>query len=525
MSLGRVDSRLTEKFNEAKKSSSDVQSAYGVAASINTEVAQELLKELPAVGPVTYLSELEVILADVERTGFDYLVDHLDVHSISDADLAFEVPSPLDADQQSRCTTRDIVRGDTTMYEGYEGKGITVAVMDTGVHSKHECFGSRVVDQISCVSGSYFDGDGHGHGTHVAGSIAGEGLGVASEASILDLRVFGRSGGASTSSILRALDICIQREVDIVNMSLGSNYASMVLDGAVDTAAQAGVLTCVAAGNSGPRARTINSPASAQFAIAVAATDSNGTAAYFSSRGPNPWYSWPKPDVASFGVDVISASHYGGRCVMSGTSMATPAVAGVLAVLLEHQREHEDAKTYAEALIRESGQSGGQSYDAVGSGEVTLDHIEAYLQSTSGIESMAKKKGRKTSRHFFKESVLKCSQCNSDRIVHQISLRSDGTMRIRMSCEKDRNFDDDGNLVYDEAVLENWKHTRISDKQFIQALRKCGGCGKRGLVPVSSDDINVGKKHHPHSAVKVGCLYCNAKGVRKIPTRLAKIWM
>ena len=88
MNIHRVDSRLIDKFNESEKSSSDVQSAYGVAASINSDVAQELLKELPAVGPVTYLSELEVILADVERTGFDYLVDHLDVHSISDADLA-----------------------------------------------------------------------------------------------------------------------------------------------------------------------------------------------------------------------------------------------------------------------------------------------------------------------------------------------------------------------------------------------------------------------------------------------------
>ena len=193
------------------------------------------------------------------------------------------------------------------------------------------------------------------------------------------MRVFGPYGGASTSSILRALDLCVQRNVDIVNMSLGSNYGSRVLDAAVDATAQAGVLTCVAAGNSGPSAYTINSPASAQQSIAVAATLANGQVASFSSRGPNPWYAWAKPDIASYGVNVISASHRGGTCVMSGTSMATPAVAGMLACLIERFNEESEARFLAETVLKDAGNPLGQGYDAVGRGYVTIPIIEAYL--------------------------------------------------------------------------------------------------------------------------------------------------
>lgn len=525
MNLQRVDERLLEVFSEIKKSTSEVQSSHGIAASINNEAAQELLKELPAVGAVSYLPELEVILADVERQGFDYLVENPEVHAISDAELNFDVPKPLDVDEQRYCNARDVVRGDAEIYSDYEGKGITVAIMDTGVFAQHECFGNRVVDQISCVSGSYSDGDVHGHGTHVAGTVAGENIGIASEASILDLRVFGSRGGASTSSILRALDLCIQRDVDIVNMSLGSNYGSRVLDGAVDTAAQAGVLACVAAGNSGPYGSTINSPASAQFAIAVAANDANGKVAYFSSRGPNPWYTWPKPDVSSFGVDVLSASHRGGHCVMSGTSMATPAVAGVLACILEHQKENPDAKIYAESLIKDSAHANQQPFNDVGHGIVNMMNIETYLNTATGLEHLEKKKGKTTKKHFFKESILKCKTCPTERTLHKIVQRSDGTVRLNLSCRENQNVDEKGNIVFDEVILENWKHARIADKQYIQALRLCGGCGKRGLVPVASESIKLGKKHRPHTAVKVGCLYCNAKGERKVPTRLSNMWM
>ena len=524
MSVGRVDPRLMEHFSAVKTSSSDTQHIHGVAASIHADASQELLKELPAVGPITYLPEIEVLLAEVEVAGFQHLVEHQEVHALSDAELTFDVPAPLDAEQQSSHTTRAIVRGDAHAFSEHEGKGVTVAVMDTGVYAEHEDFGGRVVDQISCVEGSYQVGDVHGHGTHVAGSIGGATLGVAAEVSILDLRVFGPYGGASTSSILRALNLCVQRNVDIVNMSLGSNYASRVLDAAVDATAQAGVLTCVAAGNSGPAAYSINSPASAQQSIAVAATQSDGKVASFSSRGPNPWYAWAKPDIASFGVNVISASHQGGTCVMSGTSMATPAVAGVLACLVERFNEEPDSRFIAESVVKDAGDPQGQHHNDVGRGFVTLQLVEAYLGAATAVNLAEKRKRRKTEKNFFRDSILKGGDSSEERILHHVLHRSDGAYKLRLTCRDQRKKDERGNIIYDEVLLEQWQHTRITQKQFIHAMRKCGKCGKRGLVPIDTTPIEAKKKQHPHSTVKVGCVYCAAKGTRIVPKELGDAW-
>ena len=525
MNHGRIDPHLRELFSKIGPSS--VQSSHGVAASLSDDSAREILRELPAVGPVTYLSSLEVIVADVEKDGFDFLVDTPDVHAISDAEHLHELPEPLDIEKKMNRTSRDVMRGDSEMFDGYEGKGITVAVLDSGIHREHECFGGRVSEQISCVSGSTYDGDKDGHGTHVAGSIGGERFGSATEASIVDLRVFGynfgRTTGASTATLLQALDLCIQKEVDIINMSLGGGR-HRVLDTAVDTAVQSGMIACVAAGNSGPRPGSIESPSSAQLAISVAATHGNGRVTSFSSRGPNPWYSWQKPDVAAFGSNVLSASNFGGTRVMSGTSMATPSLAGIIACLLEYESENPDAKAYVEALIRESGQMLGQTVHDVGHGFVTLESVESYLSEGQGMTSLRGRKSKFTKPNFYNEKVVKCEKCNENRVVHRIFHRPDGTMRIRMSCIKHRTFDKKGNLVFDEVEMENWKHARITDRQFLQSLRFCGGCGRRGLVPISSEDIELPDGHHKHTAVKVGCLYCNAKGERRIPNRLAEAW-
>ena len=128
MNIGRIDPRLTMAFDESKKSASTVQSAHGVAASINEDVATEILKELPAVGPVTYLSELEVVLADIEKDGFDYLVENREVHAISDAELLHEPPMPMDVNEKYAKSSRSVMRGQTELFSDAEGRGITVGV-------------------------------------------------------------------------------------------------------------------------------------------------------------------------------------------------------------------------------------------------------------------------------------------------------------------------------------------------------------------------------------------------------------
>jgi hypothetical protein len=520
----RVDSNLIRFFDTAAASSSDITSTHEIAAILHDDHAQEILKELPAIGPTTYLSNLGVLVADVEKDGFDYLVEHRQVHAISDGEALCEIPSPLDVEEKSKSTSRELMRGDTKLFSEMEGKGITVGVVDTGVFRQHKAFGGRVMEQVNCV-GDGLNGDTNGHGTHVAGSIAGKDIGVASEAEILDLRVFGREDGASTSSILSALETSIARKVDVVNMSLGGGR-SYVLESAVDQVANEGIVVCVAAGNDG-RARSINSPSSARNAICVAATDANGKVASFSSRGPCSWHPWPKPDCAGFGVDVVSASDRGGNCVMSGTSMATPGIAGVVACLLEHQKENDEGVALIEWLLRNAGESYGQTHEQVGAGFISLAGLEQHIGGTGGMENLAKKKkGRKTPKNFFKSTVINCDACSEDKVIHHISHRSDDTMRFKMSCRKSREIGNDGKPVYDEKILENWRHVRITDQQMVQALRLCGGCGKYGLVPikVSPVEIKNPEKHHPHDAVKVGCLHCESKGLRKIPKRIADLW-
>lgn len=80
-------------------------------------------------------------------------------------------------------------------------------------------------------------------------------------------------------------------------------------------------------------------------------------------------------------------------------------------------------------------------------------------------------------------------------------------------------------MVYDEVLMEKWQHSKVTQKQFIHAMRNCGGCGKRGLVPIEANKIESKKKQHPHVTVKVGCLYCGSKGARKVPEELGQAWI
>ena len=155
MSIGRVDPRLVEHFSAAKASSSNTQNTHGVAASIHADASQELLKELPAVGPITYLPEIEVLLADVEVAGFQHLVEHQEVHALSDAELTFDVPAPLDAEQQMPSSQPGDCAWRRLAFSEQEGKGVTVvAVMDTPESMQNMTTLVGVVDQISCVEGA-----------------------------------------------------------------------------------------------------------------------------------------------------------------------------------------------------------------------------------------------------------------------------------------------------------------------------------------------------------------------------------
>ncbi|AKE51739.1 S8 family serine peptidase [Kangiella geojedonensis] len=233
---------------------------------------------------------------------------------------------------------------------GFDGTGVTVAVLDTGYDFAHPDLNGQVVDVQSFVWGSEGQ-DLDGHGTHVAGSIAGTGVasdglytGVAPGSKLIVGKVLNDNGSGSMSGILNGMYWAVESGADIVNMSLGASGGSDCVGPAVDMleALSDRALFVVAAGNSYTR-KTVSTPGCSPKALTVGAIDRDGNTAEFSSRGPSVDGKTAKPDIASQGVDVVSASTGGisgnEYRLLSGTSMATPHVAGGAAIVLQANPE------------------------------------------------------------------------------------------------------------------------------------------------------------------------------------------
>ncbi|MEU9094826.1 S8 family serine peptidase [Streptomyces sp. NPDC048428] len=243
---------------------------------------------------------------------------------------------------------------------GYDGKGVKVAVLDTGVDATHPDLSDRI-DETRNFSDAADTVDRFGHGTHVASTIAGSGAaaggkykGVAPGTRLLIGKVLGDNGSGTESGVMAGMEWAAHSGAKVVSMSLGSNTFT---DG-TDPMSQAlnalteetGVLFVVAAGNVGPNPSTVGTPGAADAALTVAAVDKQDRIASFSSRGPRFGDNALKPDIAAPGVDIVAARAAGtsmGTPVdtyytsANGTSMATPHVSGAAAIIAQ---EHPDWK-------------------------------------------------------------------------------------------------------------------------------------------------------------------------------------
>lgn len=232
------------------------------------------------------------------------------------------------------------------------GQGVTVAVLDTGIDYTHPDLGGCIGTGCKVVGGHNFvEGedtsnpiDKHGHGTHVAGIIAAKGAltGVAPDVTLYAYKVLSDQGWGMESAIVAALEKAVDPDgnpltddqIDIVNMSLGGSGApDSPISEAANNAMAAGVVVVVAAGNSGSSYSTIGSPGNAEQVLTVGASDNNGAIAGFSSRGPISGKTYVKPELVAPGVEINSAKPGGSYVRLSGTSMATPHVAGGAALL------------------------------------------------------------------------------------------------------------------------------------------------------------------------------------------------
>ena len=232
---------------------------------------------------------------------------------------------------------------------GIDGDNVVVAVIDSGIDDTHPDLEDAVVYEESFVDYD-FDGapdegpeDLNGHGTHVAGIIAGRGIasggsikGVAPKAKLWNLRVFNEFGFGYDAWIIKAIDKAAQStEVDIISMSLGGAgpIGSPVFQAAENAWKIYGKIVVCAAGNE-YSLFSVGVPGSVHEIITVGAVDKDDIIANFSSRGPN-YDLTPKPDILAPGVAIPSTYLGGSYAILSGTSMATPVVSGVVALLLQ----------------------------------------------------------------------------------------------------------------------------------------------------------------------------------------------
>lgn len=236
---------------------------------------------------------------------------------------------------------------------GVRGEGVVVGIIDTGIDYTHPALGGglgvgfKVIGGYDLVNGDEdpMDDSSVSHGTHVAGIVAANGngvLGVAPAATLMAFKVLGSNGQGRESWVIAGIERAVDPnddgdfsdKVDIVNMSLGSRGGSSddAQSQAVDNAVALGVTFCISAGNR-EEYLSVGSPGTARRAITVGASDKSDKMANFSSKGPAFGSFAVKPEVVAPGVNILSTAIGSGTRQLTGTSMSTPHVTGVCALL------------------------------------------------------------------------------------------------------------------------------------------------------------------------------------------------
>lgn len=261
----------------------------------------------------------------------------------------------------------DRVRAAVSAKEAYKrgirGKGVSVAVLDTGI-SPHPDFSGRILGFQDFLGGKRESYDDCSHGTHVCGILAGSGAasggkyrGIAPECRLIGLKVLDRQGNGNKEEVIRGIDWVIRNRkaygIRILNISVGTVRESASMDrqliDAVERAWDAGLVVVVAAGNMGPDPMSITVPGNSRKVITVGASDDcasiadGGIKPCYSGRGPTVECVC-KPDITAPGSGIVScnallrrgAGYYARK---SGTSMATPVVSGCIALLLSAEPE------------------------------------------------------------------------------------------------------------------------------------------------------------------------------------------
>ncbi|MEU4196067.1 S8 family peptidase [Kribbella sp. NPDC026611] len=372
---GQLDSRLfdvaelvRDGYDDAQTSTIPVLTTYAGSAKRAVPPGAKVTRQLPSIGAAA-MKVNKASAAGFLKAGF--------------AKVWLDGKRQVTLDQSV-----PQIGGPVAWQAGYTGKGISVAVLDTGIDATHPDLATQVVGEKNFTSEP--NEDLVGHGTHVASTIAGTGAasggryrGVAPDARLYDGKVCERRG-CPESAILAGMEwAATDVKAKIVNLSLGGTDTPDLdpLEEAVNRlTAQTGTLFVIAAGNDGPKDHTVGSPGSADAALTVGNVTKQDELAWDSSQGPRVGDSAMKPDVTAPGTDIVAAKSkdstigepVGDQYLrLSGTSMATPHTAGAAAILLQEHPSWTPGELKS-ALMGSAKVASGQTAFQQGAGRIDL---------------------------------------------------------------------------------------------------------------------------------------------------------
>ncbi|KAG5640674.1 hypothetical protein DXG03_007590 [Asterophora parasitica] len=291
---------------------SEITHEWSIVHGFAGQFSEDAVNVLRASSDVEYIAEDEIVTTSATQTNAPWGLARLSK-----------------PDKLANQNTRDLTFSYT--YDNYAGFGVDVYVVDTGIYTAHSDFGGRA--RWGATFGGYPDTDGNGHGTHVAGIVAGTQFGVAKAANVIAVKVLSGFGSGSISDVISGLDwvassVAASGRPSIATLALAIGSTSIPLDNAVTSLVDRGIHVTVAAGNSNTDAGS-TSPARAAGAITVGASTITDARASFSNYGAVVDIFAPGENIISAWIGSTTATNN-----LSGTSIATPHVAGLVAYLI-----------------------------------------------------------------------------------------------------------------------------------------------------------------------------------------------